>query len=241
MLFAAVACAAATSTAPSQLDQLPGNSLFNGLLSDGNGGLTYQLLIDESELTAHQGSVISGISFRLERLNPGGRPLANVSFGNYDIRLSKGVDPSERSSVFSENILSQQKLVRSGGLAIAHGSYTTGDPLNTFGPVIAFQTGYSYDGGDLLIEIRQNGFSGGLGAFVDATSSVGQGYGTAVAATWGSGYSATSGGFATAAVTRIVSAVPEPMSAVLFTAGLVVVLMSGHRDRSARLRRRDEA
>lgn len=149
----------ATEVVPPTYKNTAGNGTFTSPLS--NTARTYQLLIHSSQLTSFIGKKLTAISWR----NPGNAstawPTADVNILNYRIFLSGSVDPANRSlAFFSDNVVGPQIQVRGGALFIPAGSYSFGSSPNAFGPEIVFDSSYTYSGGNLLIEIRQSGFTG---------------------------------------------------------------------------------
>lgn len=214
---------------------LPASAQFRGVVPNdratqfGTGGFlgplanaprTYQLLIHSSELTSFVGLELSALTFRLGSAASAAWPAASVTFSDYDIRISQGVDPINRSLTFANNVVGPQTLVRSGSLTIAAGSLPIGSTPNPFGPTIDFASTYLYTGGHLLIELRHTGFTG-TSTSVDAVLASGGaavGYGTRFSAAWQSGYTATTGTQGNFSVIQL-SAVPEPSSVLLGALG----------------------
>lgn len=157
-----------------------------------NTDRTYQLLINESQLTNFLGRNITGISWRLPTSATGPWPAADVNFTAYDIYLSRSVAPANRSLTFANNVIGSQTQVRSGALFIPDSSYGIVGSPNPFGPVIIFNTPYFYSGGHLLVEIRHDGFTG-TSRSVEASSTSTSGYGTLFSACWTGSYTGTSG------------------------------------------------
>lgn len=211
------------TTVPNAFDAVAGTGTFLGPLA--SNPRTYQLLIDDSQLTAHLGRSLTSVGFRLPSSALGDWPLAPVTFGSYDIRLSGSVAPSARSLVFGDNVVGEQSLVRSGGLTIDANSFTSGASPNMFGLGIGFDSGYLYSGGDLLIEIRHTGFAG-TARSVDALIATGgapDGYGTLFSAAWSGSYDALNGSQGNFSVLQLTSSavtVPEPGAFLLIVVGL---------------------
>ncbi|HRI44253.1 MAG TPA: hypothetical protein PLL78_00055 [Fimbriimonadaceae bacterium] len=163
-----------------------------------NAARTYQLLINESQLTAHVGRLIDGYAWRLPNSATAAWPTADVSFTQFDLRLSPSVAPASRSLTFASNVAGTQVLVKSGALLVPANSYpsgASGTTANDWGPVIPFDTPYLYLGGHLLIEVRHTGFSG-TSRSVDAILATGGPagvYGNQVSACWTGSYAGTSG------------------------------------------------
>jgi hypothetical protein len=168
---------------------------------------TYQLLIRDSILTGMVGQELKGISWRLLPSAGSNWPASTVTFSSYDIYLSASVPPENRSLTFAQNVVGPQKLVRSGALNIAAGSYPSGGNPNLFGAEITFDSTYLYNGGHLLIEIRHTGFTG-TSASVDATSTSAAGYGFLFSACWIGSYTGTTGNQGNFSIVRITSDSP---------------------------------
>src|SRR5690554_241619 len=147
-----------------------------------NGARSYQLLIHEDQLTDMIDQNINGISFR----SAGGAsttwPANLTTYNDYDIYLSEGVAPANKSLIFANNVVGTQTQVRSGSLAIEPNSYDVGSAVS-FGPTIDFTNPYTYTGGHLLLEIRHSG-SDGTSKSVDAVLTSNSLYGSAVGANW---------------------------------------------------------
>jgi hypothetical protein len=195
-----------------------GTGTFLGPLA--NSARTYQLLIHASELTSFVGLELSALTFRLSSAASAPWPAASINFSSYDIRISQGVDPMNRSLTFADNVVGAQTLVRSGSLTIPAGSFGIGTAPNPFGPTIDFASTYLYTGGHLLIELRHTGFTG-TSTSVDAVLASGGaavGYGTRFSAAWTGSYTGTSGTQGNFSVIQL-SAVPEPSSVMLGVMG----------------------
>jgi hypothetical protein len=214
-LFLAAAPAFAQTVVPNDRAAVAGTAGFLGPLSSAQR--TYQLLVDESQLTTVLGQPLVGMRWRLLPAATTAFPAADATFASYDVRLSGSVDPSVRSLTFVNNVVGPQTLVRSGPLTIPGGSFPVGSSPQPFGHVIGFDTPYVYTGGDLLIEIRHTGLVGGS-ASVDAIGTTTPGYGTAVSAAWTGNAAGTSGSQGNAVITELV--VPEPGAVSLAVVGI---------------------
>ena len=119
--------------------------------------------------------------------------------------------PANRSLTFANNVVGPQKLVRSGPLTIPANSYGFGSTPNPFGPIIAFQSGYYYGGGNLLIELRHNGFTGTSRSIdaILATNGPPGVYAQQVSACWTGSYTGTSGSQGNFGVLQLTSE-PDP-------------------------------
>lgn len=195
MLFSMYGSKGQTLTVPAAYaTTLPGSS-FTGPLA--NTPRTYQLLINQSELTALIGQHLTGISFRssvaLSTVNSW--PINTTTYSSYNIYLSESVAPANRSLTFANNIVGTQSQVRSGPLVIAPNSYPAGGPLS-FGTAIIFTNPYYYNGGHLLLEIRHTG-SNGDGRSNDAVPSTNTLFNTVLATAYATSETATSTAFGT--------------------------------------------
>ncbi|MBK9227147.1 MAG: hypothetical protein IPL67_08900 [Ignavibacteria bacterium] len=196
---------------PNNYSATGGTASFTGPLA--NLQRTYQLLIHQNQIAALAGKNLTAISFRLPQSAVSSWPTTGVTYNNYDIYLSGSVDPVNRSLTFANNIVGPQTQVRSGQLSISAGAYTFGSNPNQFGAEITFNTPYFYGGGNLLVEIRQNGFAG-TARSVDAISMSTPGYGTDVSACWTGSYTGTSGSQGNFSIIRF-STAKEPIEPVL--------------------------
>ena len=219
------------STVPNAFATTAGTGGFLGPLA--SAARTYQLLIDESQLTEHLGNSLNAISFRLLASASAAWPAVSVNYANYDIRVSGGVDPSARSLTFANNVVGTQTLVRSGALAITPGSFSSGSVPNMFGQSIGFDSGYLYNGGDLLIEIRHTGSNSATSVdAMIATDGAAAGYGTLFSAAWIGNYTGLTGTQGNFSVLQV-SSVPEPATMLLLAAGmLALVARANSRQRS---------
>ncbi|MBC7939865.1 MAG: PEP-CTERM sorting domain-containing protein [Chitinophagaceae bacterium] len=223
LVMAASSHADVQSTVPNAFAAAPAGGTFLGPLA--NAQRTYQLLIGQSQITAHLGNALTGITFRLPPSATADWPAAALTFASYDIRLSASVAPADRSLTFANNVVGTQTLVRSGALTLSPGSFDSGSSPNAFGVGINFDSAYTYGGGNLLIEIRHTGFSG-TSTSVDAvlaSAPPAAGYGTLFSAAWTANYAGTSGAQGNFAVLQITS-VPEPATAILLAAGIVALI-----------------
>lgn len=189
---------AQTVVVPNSLENTTSTGGFTGPLA--NSARSYQLLIHEDQLTALQGQQLNGITFRPSASASSTWPASQATYDNYDIYLSPGVAPVDRSLTFVNNITGTQSQVRSGSLTIEAGSYPAGGGT-TFGPVINFTTPYTYSGGHLLVEIRHTG-SNSTSKAVEAVLTSNPLYGVAVSGCWSSGYTSTGTNQGNAAVVQ---------------------------------------
>lgn len=121
---------------------------------------TFQQVFDPGLLLGlPPGAVITGIQFRQEGGGATG-PGAVMNFTNFNI--SVGPSAFAAGSLTSSVAANQGAgtiVVRSGALSLPANSFPGGSSPNAFGPVIAFQTGYTYTGGNLLFTISHTAAS----------------------------------------------------------------------------------
>jgi hypothetical protein len=223
-VVAGLAVVAAVAAAPAQIQRVvpngyestPGTATFLGPFA---GARTYQLLIHESQLTDFVGLQLTGMTWRLPTSATSSWPATDQTITSFDIFLSQGVAPSDRSLTFADNVVGPQTQVRSGSLTVPTGSFGFGGSPNAFGMNIGFNP-WTYAGGHLLIELRHTGVSSTRS--VDAIATSTSGYGTLFSAAWGSGYAATTGSQGNFAVTQL-TAVPEPATLLALGAGLGIL------------------
>ncbi|WP_262148925.1 T9SS type A sorting domain-containing protein [Chryseobacterium foetidum] len=162
-----------------------------------NSARTYQMLIDDTQLTPFVGKYLSSISFRLLASATVAWPASDTTFSSYQIYLSDGVDPANRQLNFTANISGTQTMVRSGALVIPAGSLTSGGDPNAFSYNIMFDTPYLYSGGNLILEIRHTGSNGASASTHSVTSTnTAAGYGTLFSACWQGTGAVLNGNFA---------------------------------------------
>lgn len=211
---------------PASILVLPGDRATvegNGATVTGTffGANTIQVQVAESELLAQgllPGYILHSLQFRL---NGGVATNGNSStISDLEILLGQAVNNiSSFSTVFADNI-TNAVMVHDGAFTFAAGSLPGGATPNEFGPAIGFLSGYVYQGGDLVIEIRRTPSS--LGLQLDASSSH-AGSGVTYAAVTG-GFPATSGTLTNHfPVMQLGYAVPEPDSMVLLLSGIVLL------------------
>lgn len=115
-----------------------------------------QVALDQSLLGLNVGDQITGLTFRLDRTQS---ELPAQVVNDYSITLSTSTSAAGTlSTTFADNIGADAVNVRSGPLTIDTGDWTGGGRPNPFGPLIAFQTPFVYQGGTLLVDYVHDGF-----------------------------------------------------------------------------------
>jgi hypothetical protein len=203
---------------PPDYTTTPGTGSFLSQFS--TSARTYQLLVHESILTPLLNKQILAVSWRLPTSATGNWPVSDVTISNFDFYLGQSVDPANMSLTdFSTNFLGPKKQVRSDSLFVLANSYTFGNTPNNWGPEMTFifDSVYVYNGGNLIIELRQTGFTG-TSRSLDALTTSTTGYGTLFRSCWGSGYTANSGSQGNFSIPRITANDPVPVELISFTA-----------------------
>jgi hypothetical protein len=176
----------------------PTNAAANGgtgnyiPLGASSGG-AYQVLYEPSQLVGLPiGGRITSIQLRLRNAETVAWPPAPSVSTDYEIRLGTSTRTAATiSTTYADNITGAV-LVRDGALNLAANAYPGGAATGTtpegWGPVISFTTPYTYTGGPLVIEFRNNG-TGAVIRFADAvtpfTAAAGLGDQTSQTATTG--------------------------------------------------------
>jgi hypothetical protein len=174
----------------------------------------------ESLLVGLLNKQLLAVSWRLPTSATLNWPAADITITDYDFYLGQSVDPANMSLTdFSLNFVGPKKQVRAGSLLIAANSYTFGNTPNDWGPEMTFifDSVYVYSGGNLLIELRQTGFTGTNQA-VDALLTSTSGYGTLFRSCWGNSYTANNGAQGNFSIVRITADDPVPVEFTSFEA-----------------------
>ena len=234
-VISAMVVAGATAVAQAQFAYVPnanenvaGTAGLNTFIRDINAPRTGQLAIGASQLSGiTPGHYITGMSFRLYTGATVNFPGATWS--DYSIWIGPAIDLNAMTTTFANNFSGPTTQVRSGSLTMGANSYTVGGVPNAWGDEIAFQNGYQYTGGDIVIEIRHTGsdITNPPNTFLDAvTSNAALGYRSYTAA----GNTATVGAASTFTITRLTtSPVPEPGTFVAIGAGLALLALRRRR------------
>lgn len=210
--------AAAVLTVPGDRATVEGNL---GLPMGGLfGSNTTQVQIAATELAAlglQPGFALTGLRWRL---NGGG---TNTAFTIADLEITLGAAAnaiSAMSTTFADNFASSQ-LVYDGAFSAGAGDYPGGATPNAFGPLVAFNSGFVYTGGDLLIQIRRQPASSAL---IFDSSNTHAGAGVLYQSVVNNSFTATSGSvISSVPVMQFEVATPEPGAWLLALSGVVVL------------------
>ena len=227
LLLMAPVLPAAPIIIPAELAGVEGTSDTSPLGQDGSG--RFQQVYGASLLSGlNADDVINGLTFRVIGGADDGVPAQIVPF--YEIRLSQSVNaPGSLSMTFANNRGADEVIVRSGQLVINAGDFpaTPNPGPEPFGTFIGFTNPYTYQGGNLLLEIAYSGFAIGRGSSEQTGNAAGQQIFTfqhANPSQATADYSET-GVFVTALNVNE-SNVPEPGTWVLFLAGAGLAVLA---------------
>jgi hypothetical protein len=186
---------------------------------------TYQEQIAASKLSLSVGSIITGISWRLNGATPAG--VFSGSWATYQIQLAQANQPVmglNPGSAFASNMLNPV-LVYNAPLAVF---LTSGSSPNAFGAPISFTNPYTYQGGDLILYYTHSTGTGTPQRTLDAAGNdadynTNSGYKALQAS--GLGAPISSPTLAAVVVVDVqVQVVPEPGTLVLTGFGLLTLL-----------------
>lgn len=194
-----------------------------------------QAVYSASVLGLNVGDQINGISFRMNFTASNAFttfPANTLTFANYDIFMSTtSVTPGSMSTTYAANQGGDFMQVRSGSLTVSPNTYTKGPDAatpGTWGSVISFNNAFTYNGGNLLIEIRHTGNGDAAGnMFIDTVADSAGSWQAIANTTSGSAYTATTGtvGATAAPVARLnLAPVPEPASMTVLGLGALALL-----------------
>lgn len=192
---------AATKVIPPVADGAQGDDNY-GL----NFAITFQNLFAASQLNAlPAGAAITGLQFRHDG-SVSTSPLSSAT--NFDVYLGPPTGATLDTSV-AGNEGPGTLQVRSGAITFPAGAFPSGGNPNAFGPVIGFNTPFTYTGGPLLVTLSYTDFTGGVGLDFVSSGLTGNDARESV------GYNASTvddSAPESALVTQLVYTVPEPTS-----------------------------
>ena len=207
-----------------------------------NNPWTFQLILNQNQLTSLVGRDLTGISYRHSAVMGGGYPLQTTMWANYVVRLGPSVAPNTATGTFASNFTNAPTQVRAGSFTVSPGAWQNfgpGNP-NPWGPEITFDTPYHYTGGHLSMLITHPGSDNpNIGnALLDAAGMASPGQGTDFRYFAGTGFDVLSGGASNfLPVVRFTDAapVPEPATCLLVGATALGVGAAIRRRRRRRL------
>lgn len=122
---------------------------------------TYLLSLSDFNLNGlAPGTLITGLSFRLNETIVSARPLADITFSDYEIYMGRENPGATGSTVFADYFLNGERtLVRDGSLTVSAASFAIPDASGQpFGPAFEFNIApFLYQGGGLVIQLQHTG------------------------------------------------------------------------------------
>jgi hypothetical protein len=195
-----------TVVAPDDYTTIAGNSGLNTIVRGTNAPRTYQMQFTPAALGGlPTGARIMGLRFRLST-SAASFPVATVTWSDYEVRLAQAANPiGSMSTTFLANLLNPV-LVKDGPLSVGAESFSAGSNPNPFGTLMALDTPYAYQGGDLVMHFTHNGSGSTNTAFLDAANSSSPGYGSSFRAMSANSFAAATGAAASVTIVEIVFA-----------------------------------
>lgn len=203
----------------------------------GTGGDTtfqqvYSATYVQNVLGLSIGDQITGLHFRLDNTETHSDVYGLT---DYTIGIGTGNYSTFAEGNFSANRSGDFTTVRTGPLLVNLSQYPNGGNPNGLGPDIGFNGGtpsFTYQGGDLLVEISFSGSNGSL-RYVDAQEN--SGYGKTIFGSYGSATSDGTGPYDEAIIMGFdVTPVPEPQWAAVAVGGLLVGFAVSRKVRAAK-------
>jgi hypothetical protein len=143
---------------------------LNSMVREAGQARSYQMGITGTNMAGLPvGSTITGFSFRLDA-GQTTWPPTDATWSDYEITLAQWTNSANGFSIVYSQNMTNPVLVHDGALTIAANSLVGGAGVNPWGPTIAFQTPYVYQGGSLSILIRHSGSNISTTRFLDAVS-----------------------------------------------------------------------
>lgn len=139
----------------------------------GGSARRYMMVFDPRALQGiPPGSTLTGIRFRLDSFNGAAWPPANISFADYELRISAAATSAATMSInYANNISGPQTLVRNGALVISAGAFAAGATPRPFGPLISFNSqSFVYNGGSLCLDFNHTGTGSIVTGFMDGSA-----------------------------------------------------------------------
>lgn len=211
--------------APDEYTSVAGNTGLNTLVRSVGLARTYQMQFTPDALGGlPTGARITELRFRVSTNTAASFPDATVTWSDYEVTLAQAANPlSSMSATFSANLLNPV-FVKNAALSIGANTFTAGGNPNPFGTLVALDTPYVYQGGDLVMHFTHTGSDYASNPFLDGASSSAPGYGTSFRALSANTFRATSG---TAASVTIVEIVFTPTLAITRAGNQVTINGAG--------------
>jgi hypothetical protein len=216
-------------TAPNIYATAEGPGSSNGLIRNLANPRTVQLIFDQNQLSGLVNHQITSVFYRLSSNLPGGYPLVQTTWTEYQIQLGPSHSPVDADVTFAANYVSSPVMVRTGPLSVATFSWTIGTNPSPWGVEILFNTPYFYTGGHLAMQVTHPGSNNPDqgNSLLDASSGSSPGVGVDYTAFSANTFNALSGietPFVNVIQFKGIAAVPEPRSLLLLLLLGILVL-----------------
>jgi hypothetical protein len=191
--------------APDDYTSFAGNGSLNTLVRNTGAPRTYQMQFTPDALGGlPAGAQIRELRFRLATNSTLNFPAATVNWSDYEVTLAQAANPiASMSTTFAANLLNPV-LVKDGALSIGANQFSTGGNPNSFATLLALDTPYRYQGGDLVMHFTHPGSDSTTTTIFDALPSSTPGYGTSFRALSANAFAATTGTAAPVIIVEIV-------------------------------------
>jgi len=184
LLFALIVPVAMAQTPGVAIPDVPANLIRNQSARTflDPGPATIQAVFSAEYMSGLKpGDLITGFQFR-SAFNATAAPLNPVTFRDYQITAGRTSGAlREISTVFGNNFGPDRTIVRTGPLSLPALSLPGGPAADPYGIVIAFNTPYTYRGGDLIFQVNHTGVGVGETRALTASLVLDSRYGRVVA------------------------------------------------------------
>lgn len=184
LLFALIAPVVLAQTPGVQIPEVPPGLIRNQsarTFLDPSPATVQVIFSAEYTLGLKPGDVITGFQLR-SAWNATAAPLNAVNFQDYQITAGRTSGAlREISTVFGNNFGPDRTVVRTGPLSLPALSLPAGGAADPYGLVIAFNTPYTYRGGDLIFQVNHTGVGAGETRALTASLVLDSRYGRVVA------------------------------------------------------------
>jgi len=209
---------------PNKFETNHGTTFQNTIMRGSGYPRSYQVIFDQSQLANMPvGSVITGISYRIQNDYAPWPPPPGAWWDDYEIRIgTPATTVATMSRNFAQNLSGNEVLVQDGPYRVPDNYFVPGGVFPTVS--LMFKETWTYPGGDIIIDIRHpGGLHTDQNGYLEAASTSDPEYGTTFRGLVGVTFPPTTGNFTYGYVIRLEYVVPEPFT--LTTLLLVLPLL----------------